>query len=319
MCEASARPGSSARRFSMICVYGTEAPSRTLSSPTSHSGSSPMRFRSRRYSGRRWSKLISTITSVPPAMGTAVGCSALAASASSQLAGRRKSMSGSLLLKSGSFARVPVTAGPRHLSRSCAVNAVWPQYTSRAAPGAVTETMKELAGLHPRLVDSYERRCSVTSPLSNGNIKTDRRRHAMRLRALLETDALGLRLLGGEDELDRTVRGVMTTDLRDPSRYLSGGELVLTGSRLAPRRRRLRAVRTASWRGRGRGRASRPARRSSERIPDDLVAACVSAPAAAASRWTSRSRSRRSPSTSYGRSPASAPATWRRSWTGTAG
>ncbi|MER6502928.1 PucR family transcriptional regulator ligand-binding domain-containing protein [Streptomyces sp. NPDC001455] len=51
----------------------------------------------------------------------------------------------------------------------------------------------------------------------------------MRLRALLETDALGLRLLGGEDELDRPVRGVMTTDLRDPSRYLSGGELVLTG------------------------------------------------------------------------------------------
>ncbi|MFF2010928.1 PucR family transcriptional regulator [Streptomyces sp. NPDC058195] len=51
----------------------------------------------------------------------------------------------------------------------------------------------------------------------------------MRLRALLDTDALGLRLLGGEDELDRSVRGVMTTDLRDPSRYLSGGELVLTG------------------------------------------------------------------------------------------
>ncbi|MER5511307.1 PucR family transcriptional regulator ligand-binding domain-containing protein [Streptomyces sp. NPDC002766] len=51
----------------------------------------------------------------------------------------------------------------------------------------------------------------------------------MRLRALVDTDALGLRLLGGEDELDRTVRGVMTTDLRDPSRYLSGGELVLTG------------------------------------------------------------------------------------------
>ncbi|WP_254706430.1 PucR family transcriptional regulator ligand-binding domain-containing protein, partial [Streptomyces lunaelactis] len=51
----------------------------------------------------------------------------------------------------------------------------------------------------------------------------------MRLRALLETEALGLRLLGGDDELDRGVRGVMTTDLRDPSRYLSGGELVLTG------------------------------------------------------------------------------------------
>ncbi|WP_329363656.1 PucR family transcriptional regulator ligand-binding domain-containing protein [Streptomyces sp. NBC_00669] len=51
----------------------------------------------------------------------------------------------------------------------------------------------------------------------------------MRLSALLDTDALGLRLLSGEDELDRTVRGVMTTDLRDPSRYLTGGELVLTG------------------------------------------------------------------------------------------
>lgn len=51
----------------------------------------------------------------------------------------------------------------------------------------------------------------------------------MRLRALLENDALGLRLLGGDEELDRTVRGVMTTDLKDPSRYLSGGELVLTG------------------------------------------------------------------------------------------
>jgi DNA-binding PucR family transcriptional regulator len=51
----------------------------------------------------------------------------------------------------------------------------------------------------------------------------------MRLRALLETGTLGLRLLTGEDELDRTVRGVMTTDLRDPNRYLSGDELVLTG------------------------------------------------------------------------------------------
>ncbi|RAJ56619.1 PucR-like helix-turn-helix protein [Streptomyces sp. Amel2xB2] len=51
----------------------------------------------------------------------------------------------------------------------------------------------------------------------------------MRLRALLETGSLGLRLLTGEEELDRGVRGVMTTDLRDPGRYLSGDELVLTG------------------------------------------------------------------------------------------
>jgi hypothetical protein len=51
----------------------------------------------------------------------------------------------------------------------------------------------------------------------------------MRLRALLETGSLGLRLLTGEDQLHRSVRGVMTTDLRDPRRYLSGDELVLTG------------------------------------------------------------------------------------------
>ncbi|SOD63918.1 PucR C-terminal helix-turn-helix domain-containing protein [Streptomyces zhaozhouensis] len=51
----------------------------------------------------------------------------------------------------------------------------------------------------------------------------------MRLRALLESDRLGLRLLWGREELDRPVRGVMTTDLRDPSRYLHGDELVLTG------------------------------------------------------------------------------------------
>jgi hypothetical protein len=95
----------------------------------------------------------------------------------------------------------------------------------------------------------------------------------MRLRALLDTDALGLRLLGGEDELDRTVRGVMTTDLRDPSRYLSGGELVLTG--LAWRRDAddsepfVRILAQA-------GVAALAAGEAELRdIPDDLVAACA--------------------------------------------
>ncbi|MFI6411713.1 PucR family transcriptional regulator [Streptomyces sp. NPDC050585] len=94
----------------------------------------------------------------------------------------------------------------------------------------------------------------------------------MRLRALLETDALGLRLLGGEDELDRTVRGVMTTDLRDPSRYLSGGELVLTG--LAWRRDAadsepfVRILASAGVAGLAAGEAELGA------IPDDLVQAC---------------------------------------------
>ncbi|MEU9750897.1 PucR family transcriptional regulator [Streptomyces niveus] len=95
----------------------------------------------------------------------------------------------------------------------------------------------------------------------------------MRLRALLETDALGLRLLGGQDELDRTVRGVMTTDLRDPSRYLSGGELVLTG--LAWRRTPedsepfVRLLAGAGVAGLAAGEAELGA------IPDDLVGACA--------------------------------------------
>lgn len=95
----------------------------------------------------------------------------------------------------------------------------------------------------------------------------------MRLRALLETDALGLRLLGGEDELDRTVRGVMTTDLRDPSRYLSGGELVLSG--LAWRRDPsdsepfVRILAGAGVAGLAAGEAGRPD------IPDDVVQACL--------------------------------------------
>ncbi|RNF89442.1 PucR family transcriptional regulator ligand-binding domain-containing protein, partial [Streptomyces botrytidirepellens] len=95
----------------------------------------------------------------------------------------------------------------------------------------------------------------------------------MRLRALLETDALGLRLLGGEDELDRTVRGVMTTDLRDPSRYLSGGELVLTG--LAWRRepddseRFVRILAAAGVAGLAAGEAELGP------VPEDLVLACA--------------------------------------------
>ncbi|MFJ5681838.1 PucR family transcriptional regulator ligand-binding domain-containing protein [Streptomyces sp. NPDC093099] len=95
----------------------------------------------------------------------------------------------------------------------------------------------------------------------------------MRLRALLETDALGLRLLGGEEELDRTVRGVMTTDLRDPSRYLSGGELVLSG--LAWRHSAedsepfVRILAGAGVAGLAAGEAELGA------VPEDLVTACA--------------------------------------------
>ncbi|GAA4930401.1 PucR family transcriptional regulator [Streptomyces coeruleoprunus] len=56
----------------------------------------------------------------------------------------------------------------------------------------------------------------------------------MRLRDLLDADELGLHLLVGQDAgdsaLDRPVRAVLTTDLADPGRFLTGGgELVLTG------------------------------------------------------------------------------------------
>ncbi|GAB3672951.1 PucR family transcriptional regulator [Saccharopolyspora tripterygii] len=51
----------------------------------------------------------------------------------------------------------------------------------------------------------------------------------MRLRDLLADDELGLVLLNDADALDRPVRGVYITDLIDPRRYLTGGELVLSG------------------------------------------------------------------------------------------
>ena len=52
----------------------------------------------------------------------------------------------------------------------------------------------------------------------------------MRLRDLLDKPELGLELMSGTDEqIDRSLRWVCTTDLLDPGRYLSGGELVISG------------------------------------------------------------------------------------------
>lgn len=51
----------------------------------------------------------------------------------------------------------------------------------------------------------------------------------MRLGGLLDRDELGLVLRTGAPAADRAVTSVYTTDLTDPSRFLSGGELVLTG------------------------------------------------------------------------------------------
>ncbi|ARQ67987.1 PucR family transcriptional regulator [Streptomyces marincola] len=96
----------------------------------------------------------------------------------------------------------------------------------------------------------------------------------MRLRELLDTETLGLRLLSGDASgLDRRVRGVMTTDLRDPSRYLRGGELVLTGLAWwrGPRDSEpfVRVLAAAGVAGLAAGEAE------FGRVPDDLAAACA--------------------------------------------
>ena len=51
----------------------------------------------------------------------------------------------------------------------------------------------------------------------------------LRVRDLLNVPGLGLRLLTDVSGADRAIRHVYTTDLPDPSRYLTPGDLVLTG------------------------------------------------------------------------------------------
>jgi len=51
----------------------------------------------------------------------------------------------------------------------------------------------------------------------------------VRVRDLLDVPSLGLRLLTDVSGADRAIRHVYTTDLTDPSRYLTPGDLVLTG------------------------------------------------------------------------------------------
>jgi hypothetical protein len=51
----------------------------------------------------------------------------------------------------------------------------------------------------------------------------------VRVRDLLDVPGLGLRLLTDVAGMDRAIRHVYTTDLPDPTRYLTPGDLVLTG------------------------------------------------------------------------------------------
>jgi DNA-binding PucR family transcriptional regulator len=96
----------------------------------------------------------------------------------------------------------------------------------------------------------------------------------MQLRDLLAHPALGLRLLhaGDPDALDRPVRWVYTTDLIDPARYLSGGELVISGlvwrREAADSERFVAAVAGAGAVALAAGEAV------FHGIPDDLVQAC---------------------------------------------
>src|ERR1700740_1351688 len=52
---------------------------------------------------------------------------------------------------------------------------------------------------------------------------------SVRVRDLLDVPGLGLRLLTDVSGVDRVIRHVYTTDLPDPTRYLTPGDLVLTG------------------------------------------------------------------------------------------
>src|SRR5580692_8654247 len=51
----------------------------------------------------------------------------------------------------------------------------------------------------------------------------------LRVRDLLDVPGLGLRLLTDVSGVDHVIRHIYTTDLPDPSRYLTPGALVLTG------------------------------------------------------------------------------------------
>ncbi|MEU6738657.1 PucR family transcriptional regulator [Streptosporangium sandarakinum] len=94
----------------------------------------------------------------------------------------------------------------------------------------------------------------------------------MRIRDLLAVKELRLTLLVGEEHLDRSFTGVQITDLPDPGRYLSPGELVLSGlmwrTRPEDSERFVRRLVEAGVAALGAGRAWLGA------VPDDLVRAC---------------------------------------------
>src|SRR5918998_1584269 len=97
----------------------------------------------------------------------------------------------------------------------------------------------------------------------------------MQLRDLLARPALGLRLLhagSAPDALDRPVRWVYTTDLIDPGRYLSGGELVVSG--LVWRREPADSDRFVATLARSGAAALAAGATVFHGVPDDVLEAC---------------------------------------------
>ncbi|MEO3747774.1 PucR family transcriptional regulator ligand-binding domain-containing protein [Plantactinospora sp. B5E13] len=94
----------------------------------------------------------------------------------------------------------------------------------------------------------------------------------MRLHEALDRPRLRLTVLTGADDLDRQVSRVYVTDLPDPRRYLTGGEIVLTGlmwrRRAADSERFVTACAAAGVAAIGAGDAAYGS------VPVDLVAAC---------------------------------------------
>ena len=80
----------------------------------------------------------------------------------------------------------------------------------------------------------------------------------MRVKDLFDEAGLGLRLLTDVARaLDRTIRHVYTTDLPDPSRYLTPGSPGADRPDVVPRARRRRPLRRRPWTARGSRRSAR--------------------------------------------------------------
>lgn len=102
----------------------------------------------------------------------------------------------------------------------------------------------------------------------------------MRLRDLVECAELGLLMVTGRAGLDREVRSVMVTDLPEPTRYLRGGELVVTGLLWRTAGPGARDAAAASERfvaavAEGHAAAIAAGDTTDEALPPDLVAACT--------------------------------------------